>query len=121
MGRFDTERYTQLLSVLMPKTGVAQCMHYPGMTPIPDGYDDFAHAHAKQFDVSWREVCPAYALALVALGSYTLPRDDAEIEVLWDELGGDSTMLWPQVSPIIERAWIWLQAHASQPKSHQLS
>jgi hypothetical protein len=121
MGRFDTERYTEFLSVLLPKSGVAQCMHYPGMTPIPEGYDNFAHAHAGQLELLWQDVCPAYALALVALGSYTAPRDDAEMEVQWDELGGDSTLLWPQVRPIIERAWIWLQAHAMQARSHQLS
>lgn len=121
MGRFDTRRYTQLLSVLTPNSGVAQCMHYPGMTPIPDGYDEFAHTHAEQLDAAWSDLCPAYALALVALGSYQLPRDDAEMEVLWDELGGGSTKLWPDVRPVVERAWLWLEAHASQPRDPRLS
>lgn len=82
-----------------------------GMTPIPNGYDRFAADDAHAMELDWKDVCPAYALALVSRGSYALPQDDAEMEVLWDELGGDSTQLWGEVKDVVVRAWAWLEAH----------
>lgn len=114
MGRFDSERFHRLLELLDPPGSVAKCLHYPGMTEVPDGFDRFAHSDAAQEQLEWSDVCPAYALALVAAGSYALPGDDEDMEVLWDELGGSSTKLWPDVRVAVIRAWAWLDAHPSQ-------
>lgn len=111
MGRFDSERFRELLERLRPAGGVARCLHYPGMTSVPVGFDRFASDDARRQDFAWSDVCPAYALALVSQGSYALPQDDEEMEVLWDELGGDSTLLWPDVTGVVERSWAWLDAH----------
>jgi hypothetical protein len=111
MGRFDAERFHKLLELLMPPGSVAKCMQYPGMTDVPPGFDQFAHNDAAQQQSEWSDVCPAYALALVSAGSYALPRDDEEMEVLWDELGGGSTKLWPDVREAVTRSWAWLDAH----------
>lgn len=111
MGRFDSERFRELLERLRPTGGVARCLHYPGMTTIPAGFDRFASEDARQQGLAWDDVCPAYALALVSRGSYALPQDDGEMEVLWDELGGASTRLWPDVRGVVARSWAWLDAH----------
>lgn len=118
MGRFaDHDRFKELLALLRPTGGVSKCLYYPGMTPVPPGFDRYAGADARKHDYGWHDVCPAYALALVSKGSYELPRDKGEMEVLWDELGGDSTLLWPQVEPLVRRAWDWLDVHAEQSEA----
>jgi hypothetical protein len=111
MGRFDSERFRELLERLRPAGGVVRCLHYPGMTPIPEGFDRFASHDTHERELAWSDVCPAYALALVSRGSYGLPQDDTEMEVLWDELGGDSTRVWTEVRDVVVRAWAWLDAH----------
>ena len=111
MERIDVERFRALRDLLKPTGGVAECLHYPGMTPIPEGFDRFAGQDAKRAAADWNDVCPAYALALVSVGSYALPQDDAEMEVLWDELGGESGKPWPEVRDVIARSWAWLDAH----------
>ena len=111
MGRLDSERFRDLLERLRPAGGVARCLHYPGMTAVPVGFARFASDDARHRDQTWSDVCPAYALALVSRGSYVLPQDDEEMEVLWDELGGESTRLWPDVRGVVARSWAWLDAH----------
>lgn len=114
MGRFDFDRFRNLLELLGPLDGVAKCMPYPGMTDVPNGFDRFAHEDATQEQSEWSDVCPAYALALVSAGSYALPRDNEEMQVLWDELGGNSTKLWPDVRAAVVRSWAWLDARHPQ-------
>ena len=112
MGRFvDQDRFKQLLAVLRPTGGVAQCLHYPGMVEVPTGYDRFAGDNARKMGLEWEDACPAYALALVSHGGYALPEDDADMEVLWDELGGGSTKRWPDVRTAVIRSWSWLDVH----------
>ena len=114
MGRFvDHDRFQQLLAVLKPTGGVAKCLYYPGMAQVPTGYDRFSGDDARKAGLEWEDACPAYALALVSHGGYTLPEDDVEMEVLWDELGGRSTKLWPEVRAVVMRSWAWLEVHAA--------
>jgi hypothetical protein len=115
MGRFsDHERFQQLLSVLKLTGGVSKCLYYPGMAQVPAGYDRFAGDDSRKMGFDWTDACPAYALALVSHGGYTLPNDDQEMEVLWDELGGGSTKLWSEVRDVVIRSWDWLEVHSSK-------
>ena len=110
VGRFAShDRFHELVALLLPAGGVSKCLHYPGMTP--KGFDRFAGRDAKAHGHDWADVCPAYALALVSSGGYQLPQDSAELEVLWDELGGDSSKLWSEVDDVVRRSWAWLDAH----------
>lgn len=111
MGRIDSERFHRLVEFLNRSGGVGKCLPYPDMTPIPAGFNDFASKDSVAVEAEWSDVCPAYALALVSVGSYGLPQDDTDMEVLWDELGGNSTKLWPEVREIVKRSWAWLDAH----------
>lgn len=111
MKRIDSKRFDALLDLIRPTGSVANCLHYRDMTPVPEGFDRFAGEDARRNDADWSDVCPAYALALVSIGSYTLPQDDAEMEVLWDELGGASSKRWPEVRGAVTRSWAWLDAH----------
>ena len=110
MGRFDSERFHRLVEFLHRSGGVGKCLPYPDMTPIPAGFNDFASRDAKSVESNWADVCPAYALALISVGTYGLPQNDAEMEVLWDDLSGNSTKLWPEVRDIVIRSWGWLDA-----------
>lgn len=111
MGRFTHERFGELLAWLRLTPSVAECLHYPGMADVPAGFDRFAARDAKEHGYEWEDVCAAYALALVSKGSYVLPEDREEMEVLWDELGGGSRKLWPEVEGVVWRSWGWLDVH----------
>ena len=114
MGRFTNhDRFKELVAALLPTGGVSKCLYYPGMAEVPAGYDRFAGADSRKFGYEWSDVCPAYALALVTHHGYALPQDAADMEVLWDELGGNSAKLWPEVDQIVRRAWAWLDVHAT--------
>lgn len=121
MGRFDTHAFARLLQRLTVAQGVGQCLPYPDMTPIPPGFDAFAHHDAASAGLAWDDVCPAYALALITRGSYGLPRDEQDMEVLWDELGGNSTQLWDDVRPVVSRAWTWLGQNVTPEPSERES
>ncbi|WP_312366886.1 hypothetical protein [Stenotrophomonas sp.] len=110
MGHFDSDHFHRLVALLNRSGGVGECLPYPDMTPVPAGFDEFAHRDS-QSELDWSDVCPAYALALVTAGSYALPQHESDMEVLWDELGGNSTRLWSDVREIVKRAWAWLDAH----------
>lgn len=111
MGRFDSGHFHRLVDYLSRSGGVEKCLPYPGMTPVPAGFDEFANRDSQATESNWSDICPAYALALLTSGGYALPQDDADMEVLWDELSGNSTLLWPDVRDIVERGWAWLDAH----------
>lgn len=111
MAPLDPLRFQRLVDFLNQSGGVGKCLPYPDMTPIPIGFNDFAKKDFKGVEAEWSDVCPAYALGLVSVGSYDLPQDDSEMEILWDELGGNSTKLWPDVREIVMRSWAWLDAH----------
>lgn len=111
MGRIDTRDFSTLIAQLGRRDGVAECLPYPGMTPIPYGFDTFARQDAARSGFEWDDVCPAYALALISKGSYTLPADEDDMQVLWDELGGNSTQLWEHVRPVVMSGWAWLDRH----------
>jgi len=105
------ERFTQLLA-LFRQGDVEQCLHYPGMAEVPQGYNRYARADCRARGADWDDYCPAYAFAVLTREGYTLPEDDESLEVLWDELGGQSSKLWPQVKEVVVDAWGWLRRHA---------
>lgn len=111
MERFTHERFSELLAWLRLTPSVGECLPYPGMAEVPAGFNRFAAADARERGYEWEDVCPAFALALVSKGSYLLPADREEMEVLWDELGGGSRKLWPEVEGVVLRAWDWLDIH----------
>jgi hypothetical protein len=106
-------KFAHALALLREGT-VADCFYYPGMSEVPKGFDEFARGDAVLAGLAWEDLCPAYALALISNGSYRLPADDEEMETLWDELGGQSTLLWPDVRGVVMRSWEWLGLQSSQ-------
>jgi hypothetical protein len=40
-----------------------------------------------------------------------MPADQESLEILWDELGGQSTRLWNEVEEVVAGAWSWLEHH----------
>ncbi len=117
MGRIDSHAFASLVQRLSAQESVAHCLPYPGMTPIPDGFDAFARQDAASAEMEWGDACPAYALGLITYGSYALPRDEEYLEVLWDELGGDSTQVWAQARPLVLATWAWLSNPPAQGPS----
>ncbi|WP_213603027.1 hypothetical protein [Pseudoxanthomonas japonensis] len=111
MEGFELDRFNQLVELLNQPGDVGECLPYSGMASVPVGFNEFVRRDWLATDATWSDVCPAYALALVSVGSYGLPQDDPDMEVLWDELGGSSTKLWPEVRDLIKRSWAWLDAH----------
>jgi hypothetical protein len=103
------ERFTQLLARFRHGEDVGQCLHYPGMADIPEGYNRYARADCRAHGAEWDDYCPAYAFALLTHTGYALPEDEESLEVLWDELGGQSTKLWPEVEEVVTDAWAWLR------------
>ena len=103
----NLERFSALVEALNTHS-VEHCLPYPGMADVPSSYSRFAEQDAMQHDNRWDDSCPAYALALLTFGGYHLPQDNEGMEILWDELGGGSTKLWPDVASIVERGWEWL-------------
>lgn len=108
----DPQRF-QALTKAVRDHSVEHCLPYPGMADIPVGYSRFAEQDARVCGSSWQDVCPVYALALLTYGGYRLPEDDVSLETLWDELGGESVKLWPEVSHTLVRGWRWLEEHRS--------
>ena len=109
----DPQRFQSLTQAVRDHS-VERCLPYPGMADIPEGYSRFAEQDARARDFSWQDVCPAYALALLTYGGYRLPEDEESLETLWDELGGESVKLWPEVSQTLLRGWRWLAEHRSE-------
>ena len=103
----NPERFSALVEALHEHS-VERCLPYPGMADVPEGYSRFAEQDAMRHDSHWDDSCAAYALALLPFGGYRLPQDHDAMEILWDELGGGSTKLWPDVASIVERGWEWL-------------
>ncbi|MET0655736.1 MAG: hypothetical protein ABWY94_09235 [Pseudoxanthomonas sp.] len=107
----NQERFHSLTEALA-QHAVETCLPYPGMTELPAGYSRFAQLDAVGRDLVWEDACPAYALAAITAGAYRLPEDTEAMETLWDELGGASVKLWPEVQDLVQDAWRWLQRHA---------
>ncbi|RZA31038.1 MAG: hypothetical protein EOP92_33245, partial [Lysobacteraceae bacterium] len=101
------QRFAQLTEAVRLQ-GVERCLPYPDMTEVPEGYSRFAQEDAATHGLEWDDLCPAYALALLTQGGYRLPEDADAMEILWDELGGESTKLWSEVANVVPRAWRWL-------------
>lgn len=108
----NQERFHSLTEALAGHA-VESCLPYPGMTSLPAGYSRFAQIDAMGRDLVWEEACPAYALAAITIGAYELPKDAEAMEILWDELGGASPKLWPEVENAVQEAWRWLARHSS--------
>lgn len=108
MGIIANQERFHLLTEALAGHAVESCLPYPGMTAIPAGYSRFAQRDALRRAMDWDEACPAYALAAITMGAYSLPRDDEALEILWDELGGASSRLWPEMRPLLREGWHWL-------------
>jgi hypothetical protein len=104
------ERFHSLTEALA-RHAVEACLPYPGMVDLPAGYSRFAETDATRRELVWEDVCPAYALAAITEGAYRLPDDAQAMETLWDELGGASTRLWPEIEDVVHTAWDWLARH----------
>jgi hypothetical protein len=108
------ERFAQLLAFLRGEN-VEECLHYPGMADVPSGYNRYARLDCESRGGKWSDYCPAYAFALLTRGGYTMPADEESLEILWDELGGQSTKLWNEVEEVVAGAWNWLEHHPQAP------
>lgn len=111
MGIDTNPQRFQSLTQAVREHSVGRCLPYHGMAEVPQGYSRFAEQDARAHECSWEDMCPAYALALLTYRGYRLPEDAQSMEILWDELGGHSTKLWPEVSKSVQRSWIWLSNH----------
>ena len=109
MGVIANQERFHSLTEAIAGHAVESCLPYPGMTAIPAGYSRHAQRDAMRRDIDWDEACPAYALAAITVGSYRLPDDDQAMQVLWDELGGASSRLWPEMRPLVREGWRWLE------------
>jgi hypothetical protein len=76
---------------------------------IPPAYDQFCRAHFGAVrrthpELTWEDVCPAYAIALSAHAVLCVSLDHAyerALETNWPELRGGSALSWPQARTII--------------------
>lgn len=108
------EHFDKVVTALRTHDSVSDCLPYSGVAQVPDVLDHLAREHEKQEGLEWNDVCPAYALAVITHGDYRLPSDDNPLEVLWNEVGGESRLLWPQVRDLVAEAWKWLDAVKSR-------
>jgi hypothetical protein len=104
----DHERFGHLLAFLRGEN-VEECLHYPGMADVPEGYNRYARAYVGSRGEKWDDYCPVFAFALLTSVGYALPEDEESLRVLWDELGGQSTKIWDEVEPVVVGAWRWLK------------
>lgn len=106
--KFDRDRHSELVACLEQRDSVSGCLLYPGMLEVTPEFDRFAHAHFSTIDeIPWRDLCPAYALGLMTFDNYDLPEDDADLEMLWDELS-TSDLSWQLARNVVLDVWIWL-------------
>ena len=91
---------------------VADCLPYADMSQIPasfQAYSRWQHRSAGRW--SWRDVCPAYALAYLTFSAYGARLHESfewEIELEWDELRGESRLEWPHARSLLVDAWNYL-------------
>ncbi len=106
--RLDHDRHSRIVERLIQPPSVGQCLAYEDMIDVPPQFDVFAREHySKHYattGIPWRDVCPAYALALMAYGSYRMPENNAEIETLWEELA-PSRLGWRDAKAIVAEVW----------------
>lgn len=108
------DHFYKVVTALHSRAGVSDCLPYKGVAQVPEVLDYLAREHERTEGLAWDDVCPAYALAVITHGDYRLPRDDDPMEVLWNEVGSDSRLLWPQVRELVAEAWHWLDAVQSR-------
>lgn len=104
---FDRDRHARIAERLASPSSVGQCLVYDSMLDVPPAFDRFADAHFRAHvdpRIAWPEICPAYALALLAYGSYRLPDDAAELRTLWDELAS-SRLDWREAEAVVADVW----------------
>lgn len=102
--QFDRDRHSRIVGRLALPSSVGECLAYEGMIDVPPRFDRFAREHFTKHHsadgIEWRDVCPAYALALMVHGAYHLPSDDAELESLWEELA-PTRLHWGKAKVIV--------------------
>lgn len=106
----DHERHARIVGHLRATGSVSHCLPYEDMMEVTPEFDQFARQHASAIDgISWHDLCPAYALALMTHHTYELPEDDEALEVLWEELA-PSDLDWHQAKSVVADTWRWLDA-----------
>lgn len=98
----------------IPATSVQDCLPYRGAAEVPQVLDHLAHEHEQRDGMAWEDVCPAYGLAVITHGAYRLPSDSEPLETLWNEVGGESRLVWDEVRDLVAEAWLWLDALQSR-------
>lgn len=108
------DHFDHVVTALRSHDSVSDCLPYKGMAQVPEVLNHLAREHEKSEGLAWDDVCPAYALAVITHGDYRLPSDDDPLEVLWNEVGSESRLVWPQVRDLVAEAWHWLDAVQSR-------
>ncbi len=108
------DRFDDVVTALRTRDRVSDCLPYSGVAMVPDVLERLAREHEKTEGFEWDDVCPAYALAVITHGDYRLPLDEDPMEVLWNEVGSDSRLVWSQVNELVAEAWQWLDAVKSR-------
>ncbi len=108
------DHFDKLVTALRTHDSVSDCLPYSGIAQVPAVLDHLAAEHEKAEGLEWDDVCPAYALAVITHGDYRLPSDDDPMQVLWNEVGGESRLVWHQVRDLVAEAWRWLDAVKSR-------
>jgi len=114
--RISQQKFDQLVTSLRARdhAGIGDCMPYDGGAQVSHTLDHLAREHERRQGMDWDDVCPAYGLAVLTHGAYRLPSDDEPLETLWNEVGSESRLLWPEVRDLVAEAWRWLDALRSQ-------
>ena len=108
----DRDAHAALTAALRQRPGVAGCLPYEGMTPVPPAFERWVRHHfASLRGIAWRDACPAYALGYLTHHGYDLAEDEDALHALWDELFA-SDLDWESTRRIVEEAWHWLRATA---------
>ena len=114
--RISQQQFDHLVASLRARDhgAISDCMPYDGVAHVSHTLDHLAREHERREGMDWDDVCPAYGLAVITHGAYRLPSDDEPLETLWNEVGSESRLLWPEVRDLVAEAWRWLDALRSQ-------
>jgi hypothetical protein len=114
--RVSQQKFDEVVASLRTRDpgAIGDCLPYEGVAQVPATLDHLAREHERREGMAWDDVCPAYGLAVITHGAYRLPSDDEPLETLWNEVGGQSRLLWPEVRDLVSEAWRWLDALRSQ-------
>lgn len=95
-------------------TSVEDCLPHHGAEAVPQVLEHLAHEHERREGMAWEDACRAYGLAVITHGAYRLPSGNEPMETLWNEVGGESRLVWDEVRDLVAEAWRWLDALQSR-------